>query len=80
MHARLFFGMLPRIPALLKRRRQTHWSSVGERKGLLGMRFMLAVYRLLGRGAFTLFLWPVIAFTGLPAARSARRRRRGCDR
>ncbi|EHD23774.1 MULTISPECIES: glycosyltransferase family 2 protein [Brenneria] len=62
MHARLFFGMLPRIPALLKRRRQTHWSSVGERKGLLGMRFMLAVYRLLGRGAFTLFLWPVIAF------------------
>lgn len=62
MHTRLFFGMLPRIPSLLKRRRQAHWSGVGERKGLLGMRFMLAVYQWLGRGVFTLFLWPVIAF------------------
>ncbi|MBA5205827.1 glycosyltransferase family 2 protein [Pectobacterium aroidearum] len=62
MHTRLFFGMLPRIPVLLIRQRQQHWAAVSERKGLLGMRFMLAVYQRLGRGVFTLFLWPVIAF------------------
>ncbi|MBJ7222264.1 MULTISPECIES: glycosyltransferase family 2 protein [unclassified Brenneria] len=62
MHTRLFFGMLPRIPWLLKQRREAHWSGVEERKGLLGMRFMLAVYQRLGRGVFTLLLWPVIAF------------------
>ncbi|RLM22457.1 acyltransferase [Brenneria alni] len=62
MHTRLFFGMLPRIPLLLRQRGQAHWSGVGERKGMLGMRFMLAVYRRLGRGMFTLLLWPVIAF------------------
>lgn len=62
MHTRLFFGMLPRIPTLLKRRNQAHWSRVDERKGLLGMRFMLAVYQRLGRPFFTLLLWPVIAF------------------
>jgi len=62
MHTRLFFGMLPRIPSLLARkRRQQHWSGISERKGLHGMRFMLAVYRWFGRGVFTLLLWPVIA-------------------
>ncbi len=60
MHTRLFFGLLPRIPGLLRRRR--HWSGMDERKGLTGMRFMLAVYRLLGRGVFNLLLRPVIAF------------------
>jgi len=54
--------MLPRIPSLLARkRRPQHWSGVSERKGLHGMRFMLAIYRWFGRGVFTLFLWPVIA-------------------
>ena len=62
MHTRLFFGMLPRIPSLLARkRRPQHWSGVSERKGLHGMRFMLAIYRWFGRRVFTLFLWPVIA-------------------
>lgn len=61
MHTRLFFGMLPRIPSLLARkRRQQHWSGVSERKGLHGMRVMLAIYRRFGRRVFTLFLWPVI--------------------
>ncbi|MFP1726846.1 glycosyltransferase family 2 protein [Lonsdalea quercina] len=62
MHTRLFFGMLPRIPSLLFRRRRTHWAWIAERKGLLGMRFMLAVYQWLGRRGFSLLLWPVIAF------------------
>ncbi|MCU5775355.1 glycosyltransferase family 2 protein [Erwiniaceae bacterium BAC15a-03b] len=62
MHTRLFFGMLPRIPSLLRRKRQTaHWAGVSERKGLTGMRFMLTVYRLCGRGLFTVLLWPVVA-------------------
>lgn len=61
MHTRLFFGMLPRIPSLLRRRRQAHWSSMAERKGMSGMQFMLAVYQRLGRPVFTLFLWPVVA-------------------
>ncbi|WP_213992860.1 glycosyltransferase family 2 protein [Sodalis sp. dw_96] len=73
MHTRLFFGMLPRIPALLRRRR--HWSGMDERKGLLGMRFMLAVYRRLGRGVFNVLLRPVIAFywlTGSVQRRASR--------
>ncbi len=70
MHTRLFFGMLPRIPSLLRRRKRAeHWAGVSERKGLWGMRLMLAVYRLFGRAAFTVLLWPVIAvywLTGRP--------------
>lgn len=72
MHMRLFFGMLPRIPSLLMRRRQRHWAGIKERKGLLGMRFMLAVYQFLGRGGVTLFLWPVIAFYWLTGSASRR--------
>lgn len=61
MHTRLFFGMLPRIPQLLRQRQPLHWSATEERKGLWGMRLMLAVYRHFGRGLFTLLLWPVTA-------------------
>lgn len=62
MHTRLFFGMLPRIPSLLRRPRGEHWAQTKERKGLAGLKFMLWIYRILGRGIFTLFLWPVISF------------------
>ncbi|QGU88073.1 glycosyltransferase family 2 protein [Erwinia sorbitola] len=61
MHTRLFFGMLPRIPSLLRRRATRHWSATPERNGLWGIRFMLAVYQRFGRRAFTLLLWPVTA-------------------
>lgn len=59
MHTRLFFGMLPRAPGLLMRKRRQHWARTEEVKGLLGMRIMLLVWRLLGRGAFELLLRPV---------------------
>ncbi|KGT95553.1 acyltransferase [Erwinia typographi] len=59
MHTRLFFGMLPRIPSLLRRRRSGHWAGIQERKGLAGLKFMLWVYQQFGRGVFTLLLWPV---------------------
>jgi predicted LPLAT superfamily acyltransferase len=73
MHTRLFLGMLPRIPSLLRRRQSTrdepHWSKTQERKGLWGIRLMLKVYRLLGRGAFALLLYPVIGYFWLTGRR-----------
>ncbi|RWR01605.1 acyltransferase [[Pantoea] beijingensis] len=72
MHTRLFFGMLPRIPSLLMRRSRHHWARQQEVKGLWGMRIMLRIWRCLGRGAFSLLLWPVIAGYWLTAS-SARR-------
>ncbi|OQD48976.1 acyltransferase [Enterobacter cancerogenus] len=71
MHTRLFFGMLPRIPGLLFRRRGQHWAQQDEVKGLWGMRLMLRVWQLLGRRAFTVLLWPVIGVYWL-IARQAR--------
>ena len=64
MHTRLFFGMLPRIPSLLFRRRNVHWAEQKEVKGLWGMRLMLRVWQLLGRGAFSLLLKPWWLCTG----------------
>ncbi|HGU9819916.1 TPA: glycosyltransferase [Enterobacter chuandaensis] len=71
MHTRLFFGMLPRIPGLIFRRRDQHWAQQDEVKGLWGMRLMLRVWQLLGRRAFTVLLWPVIGVYWL-IARQAR--------
>ncbi|MNG74848.1 Undecaprenyl-phosphate mannosyltransferase [compost metagenome] len=64
MHTRLFFGMLPRIPRLLRRKPASslHWSATEERHGLWGIRLMLQVYRLFGRRAFQLLLYPVIGY------------------
>ena len=67
MHTRLFFGMLPRIPSLLFRRRTQHWAQQQEVKGLHGMRLMLRIWQLLGRKAFTALLWPVIGVYWLTA-------------
>lgn len=61
MHTRLFFGMLPRLPSLLLRRRTQHWARQPEAKGLWGMRLMIWVWKTFGRSAFSLLLWPVIA-------------------
>ena len=66
-----------RLPLFLRRRldRGEHWSEVGERGGVGGMRVLFAAYRLLGRWAFTLLLYPVVAYFCLPtgAARGASR-------
>lgn len=72
MHTRLFFGMLPRIPALLLRRSSSHWAQQKEVKGLWGMRLMLTVWRLLGRKAFSLLLYPVVAAYWLGAHQARR--------
>jgi len=67
MHARLFFGMLPRLPRLLYKKFATnssaqHWSRQKEKGTYLGLKFLFLVYRIFGRRVFTLFLHPVVFF------------------
>jgi predicted LPLAT superfamily acyltransferase len=56
MHARLFFGMLARVPSLLARRapdraetEASAWWGLGERGAFLGLRFLAFVARVFGR-------------------------------
>jgi predicted LPLAT superfamily acyltransferase len=69
MHTRLFFGMLFRLPKLIKnnhnrrkQRRQLHWSVRRERGTPLGLNILVWSYKVFGRGAFKLLLRPVIAY------------------
>ncbi|WP_413524939.1 glycosyltransferase family 2 protein [Photobacterium phosphoreum] len=64
MHTKLFLGMLPRIPTLLKRHqaRSQHWSSHGERGTVLGIKLLLAIYTLLGRKVVNGLLTLVIGY------------------
>ncbi|KGY09792.1 acyltransferase [Vibrio sinaloensis] len=66
MHTRLFFGMLPRIPKLIARKKRNnsnaHWSKRQEQGTIIGIKLMLAVYSLLGRGAFNLILKLVMRY------------------
>lgn len=64
MHTKLFFGMLPRIPSLLKRKpvQSDHWSAHAERGTILGMQLLLWVYSTFGRSVFSLLLKPVMAY------------------
>ncbi len=67
-HARLFFGMLPRLPKLLARHAMQpesatrHWASLEETSTVWGIRALLWVYRIFGRWAFRLFLFPVVSY------------------
>ncbi|WP_234418466.1 glycosyltransferase family 2 protein [Dongshaea marina] len=75
MHTRLFFGMLPRIPRLLRYRRRnkrSHWSSTKERGSALGIRILLLSYRLLGRRGFSLLAYPVVGYFYLTGTRARR--------
>jgi predicted LPLAT superfamily acyltransferase len=75
LHTKLVFGMLVRAPAMIGRKlrsRHSHWSRLGERGGVLGMRILFGAYRFLGRGAFVVLLYPVMAYFYL-AAGTARR-------
>ncbi|CAI1890540.1 N-glycosyltransferase [Serratia proteamaculans] len=73
MHTRLFFGMLLRIPRLLRQRQRSanpqHWSTTQERHGLWGIRLMLQIYRLFGHRAFQVLLYPVIGYFWLTGRR-----------
>ncbi|MGY3869480.1 glycosyltransferase family 2 protein [Aeromonas crassostreae] len=48
---------------------QRHWSRTPERGSLLGLRIMLASYRLLGRRGFGALLYPVIGYFWLTGRR-----------
>jgi len=76
MHTRLFFGMLPRAPRLLLRKRsgdtQRHWSRIAERGTALGLWTVLWTYRLLGRRGVRL-LTEVLAFYFFLTGRRARK-------
>lgn len=69
MHTRLFFGMLFRIPRILKSKyqkskaeKQLHWSAKEEKGTPLGLNILVASYKFFGRGFFKLLLHPVIAY------------------
>jgi predicted LPLAT superfamily acyltransferase len=74
LHTKLTLGMMLRLPLLLSRRvgAALHWAELGERGGTFGMRLLFFVYRLFGRGAFTLLMYPVAAYFCI-AAGTARR-------
>lgn len=51
-----------------------HWAKVKERKGLLGMFFMLKMYQVFGRRVFSILLYPVIFYfwlTGTPQRKAS---------
>jgi predicted LPLAT superfamily acyltransferase len=50
----------------------THWADVGERGGVAGIRLLFAIYRVLGRPAFTALLYPVVAYFYVTAAAARR--------
>lgn len=81
MHARLFFGMLSRVPGMILRRgqgndrRSSHWAHIGERGSALGLKFLASIYRLFGRHVCLVAMAPVILFfflTGVEQRRGSR--------
>ncbi|MFK0573818.1 glycosyltransferase [Endozoicomonas sp.] len=65
LHTRLFFGMIRRLPLLLRRfsgDNTQKWHQMQERGSGLGIRILLSTYRLLGHRAFTMLLMPVMAY------------------
>lgn len=52
--------------------RGEHWSDVRERGDVVGMRFLYGVYTSFGRSAFSLLLYPVIAYFWLTAGAARR--------
>jgi predicted LPLAT superfamily acyltransferase len=79
LHLRLFLGMLPRAPKLIRRNimrdRPQHWAHIGERGSLSGLRFIGFMDRVLGRYVGYAILYPVTLYFFLthPRARRASR-------
>lgn len=59
MHTQLFFGMLVRIPSLIKRHK-SHWAKTPELRGKWGMKSILFIHKLLGRRCSEALLYPII--------------------
>jgi predicted LPLAT superfamily acyltransferase len=83
LHTKLVMLSLWRLPMRIARRlapRGVHWSRIGERGGVFGMRILFAVYRLLGRHAFRALLYPVMAYFYLAAGQARHASRQYLDR
>jgi predicted LPLAT superfamily acyltransferase len=64
MHTRLFFGMLRRLPRLVRHRhtRSNHWARIAERGAYSGLQLAAAMARLLGRQGCLFLLAPVVLY------------------
>jgi predicted LPLAT superfamily acyltransferase len=83
-HTRLFFGMLRRLPRILRNQppridlisqRGRHWADHCERGTYFGLLILAAVHRLLGRRACLLMMTPVVLYffaTGREARRASK--------
>ena len=76
LHLRLFLGMLPRAPMLIRRNltrdRPQHWAHIGERGSLAGLRFIGFMDRVLGRYVGYAILYPVTLYFFLTHPRARR--------
>jgi len=74
MHTRLVFSMLPRLPSILRHRREqsTHWAGLAERGAYWGLSLLAAAYRLLGRGVCLALLLPVVFYFHLTGSEQRR--------
>lgn len=76
LHTRLFFGMLRRLPPLLRTKyRQRHWAKRPEVTFITGMRLLLWLFKVGGPRLFNVILYPVLFGYLLtqPSARAASR-------
>ncbi len=71
LHTRLCFGMLARLPRMLRNRPRRielgppagrHWADQRERGSYWGLRLLAAIYRLLGRRACLVMMTPVVLY------------------
>ena len=83
MHTRLFFGMLWRLPILVIRKfgvGRSHWSTLAERGGSLGLKILFGAYNMFGRRVFTVLLYPVIGYFYVTSPQARRASREYLDR
>ncbi|MXR69984.1 glycosyltransferase [Shewanella sp. JBTF-M18] len=79
MHSKLFFGMLRRMPQLLRHKRSRpkavkHWSRMGERGSYWGIKLLATSYKLGGHWLCRAIMYPVICYffaTGRTARRAS---------
>lgn len=77
-HTRLIFGMLIRIPKIIKQKcqqkqtlkQEPHWSKIKELGSLLGLKLMLMLYKILGKRLMYFLLYLPVTYFYLTATRA----------
>ena len=74
MHTRLFFGMIRRLPKILRHRAQQsrHWARIAERGAYWGLETWAFAARLLGRRGCLCIMAPVVLYFYLTGAEQRR--------